>query len=126
MPPGEWTVDIRATAQVVAACVMVALLVAFLHRASGEAKWSQVPGTIQDTRIVADHTLQTKWGSQVIWRAEYKVLYTVGNREYAVWADSGVRGESEGEVRLNLPHTHPACRVKHSSEKPESSVADCL
>src|SRR5438309_2989582 len=42
--------------------------------------------TIQGTRIVADHALQTKWGGQLTWKAEYSVAYSIASREYAIWA----------------------------------------
>jgi len=122
---GEWTIDIRATAQFAAALVVVVALFAFLHRGPREAKWPLMQGTIQETRIVADHALQTKWGGQVTWKAEYKVAYAVASREYTVWADSGIRGESEADVRLDLPPARPACRVKYNPHRPEVSIADC-
>ena len=31
---------------------------------------------------MADHVLQTKWGGELTWKAEYRVAYLVGNREY--------------------------------------------
>jgi hypothetical protein len=51
-------------------------------------KWSLVPGTIQDTRIIPDHGLETKWGGELTWKAEYRVDYSVRSRNYAVWTDS--------------------------------------
>src|SRR4029077_14731760 len=110
---GEWTINVRATVVFAAVFVLMAALLAFLQRRPRSEEWPRVHGTIQDTRIVADHALQTYWGGQVIWRAEYKVAYSVATREYSVLADSGVRGQSEADVRLALP------------QKPEVSVADC-
>lgn len=52
---GNWM-----TAQLVAVCTLIVALIAFLHRGSQEAKWPIVPGTIQDTRIIADQVLQTR------------------------------------------------------------------
>jgi hypothetical protein len=109
----------------VVACVFAASLFGLWHRVSQEAKWPLVQGTIQETRIVVDHASETKWGSQPTWKAEYEVAYSVASREYAVWADSGARGESEADVLLRLPQSHPACRVQYNPEKPEVSVADC-
>lgn len=122
---GKWTIDMRGKAQFAAVCALVVALFAFLYRGPREAKWQLVQGTIQDTRIVADHALQTKWGGQVTWKAEYKVAYAVASREYAVWGDSGIRGESEDDVRLNLPRARSACRVKYNPQRPEVSIADC-
>jgi hypothetical protein len=51
------------------------------------------------------------WASQITWRADYKVAYTVATREYWVWADSGIRGQIEDDVRLALQRTRPTCRV---------------
>jgi hypothetical protein len=123
---GKWTIDVRSTVQSAVACALVVALLALLHRSQGEAvKWPLVQGNIQDTRIVADHALETKWGGQVTWKAEYKVAYLVASREYAVWADSGIRGESEAGVRLALPQSLPSCRVQYNPKKPGESVADC-
>jgi Protein of unknown function (DUF3592) len=122
---GEWTINVRATVVFVVVCLLMAALLAFLQRGSRSAEWPRVHGTIQDTRIVADHALQTYWGGQVTWRAEYKVAYAVATREYSVWADSGIRGQSEADVRLALPQARPACRVRYNPGKPEVSVADC-
>ena len=122
---GESTINVRATVVFAAVFVLMAALLAFLQRRQRSAEWPRVHGTIQDTRIVADHALQTYWGGQVTWRAEYKVAYSIATREYSVWADSGVRGQSEADVRLALPRTRPACRVRYNPQKPEVSVADC-
>jgi hypothetical protein len=120
-----WTIDGRATALFVIASVLVVALSAFLHQGSGEMKWSLVPGTILDTRIIPEHGLETKWGGELTWKAEYKVDYSVAGRNYAVWADSGIRGESEPGIRLALPQSRPPCRVRYNPRKPEQSIADC-
>jgi hypothetical protein len=121
----EWTIDVRATALFVIASVLVVTLFAFLHRGSGEMKWSLVPGTMQDTRIIPDHGLETKWGGELTWKAEYRVDYSVATRNYAVWADSGIRGESETGIRMALPQSRLPCRVRSNPKKPEASIADC-
>ena len=84
----DWTfsIDWAATAKVAAACVLAVALFALLKRDAQEAKWSSTSGTIQGTRIVADHALQTKWGGQLTWKAEYSVAYSIASREYAIWA----------------------------------------
>jgi hypothetical protein len=121
----EWTIDVRATALLVIASVLVVALFALLHRGSGEMKWSLVPGAIQDTRIIPERGLETKWGGELTWKAEYRVDYSVASRNYAVWADSGIRGESETGIRLALPQSRPPCRVRYNPKKPEESTADC-
>jgi hypothetical protein len=120
-----WTIDVRATVLFAIAVVLVAALLALLHRDPKHLKWSQVQGTVEDTRIVADHALQTKWGGQLTWKVEYKVGYSIAGREYAVWADSGIRGEDEDGVRLLLPKSHPSCRVQYDPHSPMVSVAGC-
>jgi uncharacterized membrane protein YhhN len=113
------------TAQFAAACALVAALFALLHRGRQKLEWPLVQGTIQDTRIVANHALETKWGSQLTWKAEYRVAYSVAGHEYAVWTDSGIRGESEAVVRLGLPKSRPSCRVRYDPKRPDLSVAAC-
>lgn len=81
--------------------VLLNMLVTFLEKSQGP-DWQFLPGNIQGSRITADHAWETKWGGQVTWRAEYKLAYVVSGHEYVVWADSGIRGESEDEVRLWL------------------------
>jgi hypothetical protein len=122
---GKWTIDMRRTVRFAIGVALVAALLAMLDRRPREVKWGQVQGNIQDTRIVADHALQTKWGGQVEWKAEYKVGYSIGGREYAVWADSGIRGGDEDGVRLLLPQSRPSCRVHYKAQSPMVSVADC-
>ena len=122
---GRWTTDLHTTTFIAIVCVLVIALFAFRHRAPRRVNWSFVPGTIHDTRIVADHGLETKWGGQITWKAEYKLGYIVADREYAIWADSGIRGESEAEVRLALPNSPLPCQVKYNPRRPEESVADC-
>jgi hypothetical protein len=124
-PRAIWTIDVRATVLFAIAVVLAVALLALLHRSPKHLQWSQVQGTIEDTRIVADHALQTKWGGQLTWKAEYKVAYSIAGREYAVWADSGIRGEDEDGVRLLLPKQRPSCRVKYDPQSPMASVADC-
>jgi hypothetical protein len=122
---GEWTIDTHTTALVVALWVLAALLLAFLYQPPRDMKWAIAPGNIQDTRVVADHALQTKWGGQLTWKAEYRVAYSVAGREYAVWVDSGIRGADEADVRLALPQSRPSCRVHYKPQRPEASVVDC-
>lgn len=122
----KWTFNIRAVAQFVAALALIVGVAALLRQASQEVPTRPiVNGSVQDTRIVPDHALETSWGGEPTWKAEYKVAYLVANREYAIWADSGIRGESEAEVRLALPKSLPACRVRYNSKRPEASVAGC-
>ncbi|SRR6266568_433297 len=122
---GKWTLGPGGSALFAAACILVATLFALLHRKVPEVNWPLVPVTILDTRIVADHALQAKWGGQITWKAEYRVAYSVTSREYAVWTDSGVRGESEADVKLVLPQSRPSCRVQYDPKRPDISVADC-
>jgi len=121
----ERTIDWRRMAVFVIACTLVVALLTFLQRGSGEVKWPLVHGTVQDTRIVADRALQTKWGGQITWKAEYKVAYSVAGREYVVWADSGIRDESEDGVRLAMPKSRPSCCVRYNPKKPEAATTDC-
>jgi len=120
-----WTIDVRATVFLAIAVVLVSALLALLLRGPRNVKWSQAQGTVQDTRIVADHALQTKSGGQVTWKAEYKVRYSIAGRDYAVWADSGIRGDDEDGVRLLLPKSRPSCRVQYNPQSPMASVVDC-
>jgi hypothetical protein len=115
----------RRTALFVIPWTLIAALFASLYRSSGRAKWPLVQGTIQETRIVPDHGLETKSGGQLTWKAEYRIAYFVASGEYAVWADSGIRGESEAGVRLALPQSHPSCRVQYNPRRPEMSFAAC-
>jgi hypothetical protein len=96
-----------------------------LHENQKHLRWSQVQGSIEDIRIVADHAIQTTSGGKLAWKAEYKVDYAAGGRDYAVWADSGIRGEDEDGVRLRVPKLHSFCRVQYDPESPTVSVADC-
>lgn len=122
---GQWTIDMRTTALYAIACALVVGVFALLLRGPGEAKWLLAQGIVQDTRIVADHAVETKWGGQLTWKAEYRVAYSVASREFTVWADSGIRGESEADVRLALRQSRPSCRVQYNPQRPEVSVANC-
>ena len=122
---GKWTIDTRTTALVATLWVLAGLLLAVLYRRPQDMSLAFAPGNIQDTRIVADHALQTKWGGQLTWKAEYKVAYSIVGREYAVWIDSGIRGADEADVRLALPQSRPSCRVQYDPQRPEASIATC-
>ena len=122
----QWTIDVNSMVQFAVVCALVVALLALLRRGpGGAAEWPMLQGKIQDTRIVADHAVETKWGGELVWKAEYEVTYFVANREYAVWADSGIRGESEAGVQLALPQSHLSCRVKYNPKRLEESVANC-
>src|SRR5579864_4265212 len=114
----EWTTGTLRTVQFAITCAVVAVLFAVLHRVPREVALPLVQGTIQDTRIVADHALETKWGGQLTWKAEYKVAYSIAGREYAVWTDSGIRGADEVDVRLALPQSRLLCRVQYDPQRP--------
>ena len=121
----KWIIDVRTMAIVATVLVLTLLLLIFLYERSRHVKWALVQGHIQETRIVPDHALQTKWGGQLTWKAEYKVSYSVAGREYAAWADSGIRADDEAGVRLLLPRSGLLCRVQYDLQKPAASVADC-
>jgi hypothetical protein len=67
-----WTTKVGATALSAVAVLLAAALFALLPRDRTHLKWLQTQGTVEDTKIVADHALQTKWGGQLTWKAEYK------------------------------------------------------
>jgi hypothetical protein len=96
-----------------------------LHGGAKHRQWLHVQGAVEDTRIVADHALETKRGGQLVWKAEYKIGYSIAGREYEVWADSGIRGENEDEVRLLVSKSRPDCSVQYDPKNPVVSVADC-
>jgi hypothetical protein len=108
----------------VAFAVVVSLLV-ILYWSKKQTDWMVAQGTIEDTRIVPDHARETKWGSQLIWRAEYRVVYLVEGREFGVWADSGIRGESKSDVQMRLPQSRLTCDVRYDPKEPESASAHC-
>jgi hypothetical protein len=115
-------------ALLVVTCVLaLALLtrVLLVHWSVNGAQRTTAQGAIRDTRVVPYSALQTKAGSQLNWVAEYQVVYSVGGREYSVWADSDIRGESKAEVQLRLPQFLPSCRVWYSLKDPKSAVARC-
>jgi hypothetical protein len=112
-------------ALLVAACALAVLLIGVMHWSREPSAVDTTQGTIRDTRVVPYYALETKWGSQLIWTAEYQVVYSAGGREYAVWATSGVRAESKPDVLLRLPQPRPTCRVRYNLKEPESAVAHC-
>jgi hypothetical protein len=109
---------------VLAAVVMVGLVV-YLNRPYREPQWQYAKGTVLGTRIVVNDAVENKWGSEVMYKAEYRVAYNVDGREYTTWADAGVRGESEAIVRLNLPPQRRSCRVKYNPVDPTTASAKC-
>jgi len=117
----EWTIDRRSTASFIILCAFTVALFAFLHRSSQDVEWPVAEGVVQETRIVVDHSLQTKWGSELTWKAEYSVEYIVASRKHDLWVDSGIRGESQDGVRLALPHSRLDCGVPYNPEDPAVS-----
>src|SRR5271169_6895249 len=91
----EWTIDKHSTTLFIIVCLFAVALFAFLHRRPQDVEWPVVEGVVQETRIVVDHSLQTKWGSELTWKAEYRVEYLVAGRKHDIWLDSGIRGESQ-------------------------------
>lgn len=107
-----------------AAAGIVGLYV-YLNRLPSEPQWQFAKGTVQGTRIVTDRAVETKWGSEVIYKAEYRVAYSVDGKEYTAWVDAGVSGESEAIVRLNLPQQRRFCRVEYNPIDPKTASAKC-
>src|SRR5258708_15773938 len=112
-------------ALLVVTCALAVLLFVLVHRNVNGAEWATAQGTIQDTRVVPYYAFQAKWGSELIWIAEYRVVYSAWGREYSVWANSGFRGESKADVQLRLPQFRPTCRVRYNLKEPGSAVAYC-
>jgi hypothetical protein len=121
----KWKIDKRSTALFIMVCAFAVALLAFLHRRSQNVRWPIVEGAVQETRIVVDHTLQTQWGGELTWKAEYRVEYLASTRKYDVWVDSGIRAESQDGVRLELPRSRPDCTVQYNPNNPAASVGGC-
>lgn len=120
------------TAVIAVAVALCAALIFFVARHGEQvAKWPQVSGTIRETRVVVDHWVPATLKSlpQPVWRADYKVTYNVGGREYASWTYSGIRNETkefaEARVREALNSPGFSCRVKYNPVRPEVSVVVC-
>ena len=120
--PNNWN---PVVSRVGAVCAFIIALFALLSVDLKGRNRQFVSGTIEDTRIVADHVSETKWGSRLTWRADYKVAYSVASHEYSVWTDSGIRSESEESVHPLLPSRHASCRVQYDAGRPEAATADC-
>ena len=116
---------LRAWAQFAVACALVALVFTLSRLGPQPPKSLLAQGTIQDVRIVPDKAVETNWGGQLTWKAEYRVVYSVAGREYALWSDSGIRRESEDAVRLALPRPRSSCQVRYNPNRPQESVANC-
>jgi Protein of unknown function (DUF3592) len=106
-----------------AAIAIIGVLLALQH--SPRMSAPVVQGRVEQVRVVADHSSQTKWGSQLIWKAEYKVAYSVAGKDYTVWADSGMRADTEVDLRMALPAAYPACQVWYDPNRPNDSLARC-
>jgi hypothetical protein len=68
---------------------------------------------------------ETKWGSKLVFTAEYLLSYSVANHECLLWVDSGERGETEEMVRACLPQPRPRCRAMYRAETPEHAIGIC-
>jgi hypothetical protein len=119
-------------AGIAVAVALCAALIFFVARhGEHEAKWPQVPGTIQETRVVVEYWVPAtlKVLPRPVWRADYRVTYNLGGREYASWTYSGIRNETkefaESRVREALNSPGFSCRVKYNPARPEVSVAVC-
>lgn len=115
----------RAWAQFAAVFAFVAALAALMYRRPQASEWLQVRGTVQDTRIIPDQGMETNWGGELTWEAEYRVAYSVAGREYLLWTSSGIKGESKAGVRLALPQMPPSCWVRYERTRPEKAAANC-
>lgn len=102
----------------------VAALFTLYYRGQAKGRWRVTQGSIEEQRIAPNHPVETAWGSQVTWKAQYRVEYLVEGHEYSVWTDSGVRGDSEADVRLRLGKVS-SCRVLYKPGQPETAVAKC-
>jgi len=110
---------------IAAVAILVALYVIFRWIDQRTTpRWLSVHGSVAGRRIVSEPSSGIA-GQSLLWKGEYKVAYSVTGREYTVWSDSGIKGESEDEIRLALAGRHPSCHVQYDPSKPESSVADC-
>jgi len=84
-----------------------------------------VSAEIQNTKIIADHVVETKWGNEQTWKAEYVIGYMVDDHHYNRRVDSGVRGEDPEAVRLVLATRRPSCTVRYNPRLPAESLTNC-
>ena len=120
-----FSIDWASTVKAIGAFIFAIALFALLRSECTRKKWSSTSGTVLGTRIVVDHAVQTQAGGHLTWKAEYSVAYSASSRGYVIWADSGIRSESEDGVRLALPRSLPSCEVRYNPETPGESTADC-
>lgn len=119
---GKSAIAVRTSA--IASALLLGLF-AFVLRQQREEKPILTDGIVVGTRIVPDHAIETKQGGRLSWRAEYRVTYSAAGRDFTVWADSGLRGDTENDVRISLPQSRRSCQVRYDPAKSESAMADC-
>jgi hypothetical protein len=83
------------------AFAVVVIYYLLLHGGTEQGKWTT--GTVQEIRIVPIQAIEPKWGSELKWTAEYRVVYSVAGREYAIWASSAIFPARVPELRSSTP-----------------------
>jgi hypothetical protein len=110
----------------IAALMVASTLFFFSHTRAAERDWPVVAGAVEHAEIVLDQVHEgIGRGSQITWRAEYAVSYSVTGRQYQSRFDSGIRGASKEEASVAIPKTLPNCEVRYEPQAPEVSTADC-
>lgn len=90
-------------------------------RASDERDWLTTSSDIIDSRVMQDQ-LESISGVRIIYFGEYKLRYSVAGKEYEIWQDAEVTGDSRQEIALKLangrPYAHYAIHYnpKHPSQ----------
>ena len=115
----------RLIARLSVALIFLAALFILIPARQHKPKFAMAQGSIKDVRIVPDHAEETKWGSKLVFKAEYLLSYSVANNQYSLWVDSGVRGESEAMVRAGLPRSHASCMAMYDVTKPQQAIGVC-
>ena len=94
----------------VVAIVLLSVLFLWLgirsDRASDERDWLTTSSDIIDSRVMQDQ-LESVSGVRITYSGEYKLRYSVAGRQYEIWHDAGLTGDSRDEVVLKLANSRP-------------------
>lgn len=115
----------RKVTLLICGCALLLSIIALIAYDRRSDNRVATTGTIQATRVVVDHVVETRLGSQVTWKGQYEVRYTVGDRQYTVLGETGIKGTSEAEVQMSLRSPITSCSVRYDPNNPALAVAEC-
>src|ERR1700722_1532656 len=112
----RWTVPLLL-------CIIAAVSIYVVHLGNTDS-WPETGCTVTSSRVVKDY-LDPGRRAIALYKVEYELRYTVGTRNYYIWAKSGTADVDQRIIQDRASSLRDECdfRIRYNPSRPSEGVA---